>query len=84
MGSLTIHSINPELDVRLTEEAKRNKTSKNQLVKDVLAKSLGMPNGGRYADDYREFCRLWTQGEREAFDAFQSDNERIDEGDWRS
>lgn len=36
------------------------------------------------SDDYREFCGLWTVAEREAFDAFQSENERIDTGDWQS
>ena len=83
MSSLTIHDIDVDLDLRLTDEAKRNKKSKNQLIKDVLAHSFGMLTDGTYADDYREFCGIWTVREREAFDAFQADNSRIDEGDWR-
>lgn len=83
MGSLTIHAIDADLDLRLTDEAKKEKKSKNQLIKDMLAKSLGMPNGGTYADDYREFCGVWTVREREEFDAFQAENSRIDVGDWR-
>lgn len=83
MGSITIHSIDTELDVRLSDEAKKRKTSKNQLIKNVLARSMGLANAGEYADDYREFCHVWSQVEREVFDALQSDNARIDEGDWR-
>jgi len=84
MSSLTIHAIDTDLDLRLTDEARKNKKSKNQLIKDVLAHSLGMPTEGKYADDYREFCGIWSVGERESFDAFQADNSRLDEGDWRS
>ncbi len=83
MSSFTIHSIETELDVRLSDEAKKLKTSKNQLIKNVLARSMGLANAGGYADDYREFCTVWSQEEREAFDVGQSDNERIDEGAWR-
>ena len=83
MSSLTIHDIDVDLDLRLTDEAKRNKKSKNQLIKDALAHSVGMTTDGKYADDYREFCGIWTAGERETFDAFQADNSRLDEGDWR-
>lgn len=83
MGSLTIHAIDNDLDLRLSAEAKRNKKSKNQLIKDLLSQSLGMSITGTYADDYREFCGIWTNSEREAFDAYQAENSRIDEGDWR-
>ena len=61
MSSLTIHALDSILDQRLNEEARRSKKSKNQFVKDLLAASLGMPVEGRYADDYREFCGLWTE-----------------------
>ena len=55
MSSLTIHDIDVDLDLRLTDEAKRNKKSKNQLIKDAWAHSFGMTTDGKYADDYREF-----------------------------
>lgn len=35
MGSFTIHSLDEELDRRLSEEARRRKTSKNRLVFDT-------------------------------------------------
>lgn len=83
MSSITIHAIDSGLDVRLTEVAKRNKKSKNQLIKDLLSHSLGMPVAGKYSDDYREFCGCWTTAERHDFDSFQAENSQIDAGDWQ-
>ena len=82
MPSITIHAIDPELDKRLSEEARRRKTSKNRLVKELLARSLGLPVEGRMPDDYREFCGLWTAEEYAEFAARQADNSRIDPVDW--
>lgn len=84
MGSITIHALASDLDFRLTEEARRNKKSKNQFIKDLLSGSLGMPVGGKYLDDYREFCGVWTSSERDDFDSFQGENSRADGGDWQS
>ena len=82
MGSFTIHHLDAELDLKLTQEAKRAKKSKNQLIKELLARSLGMPEGEVYADEYREFCGLWSSTEKEAFDALQEKNSSIDPQDW--
>ena len=84
MASLTIHDIDGDLDRRLSDEARSNKKSKNQLVKELLTSSLGMPIKGRYSDDYREFCGLWTAAERAVFESSQEDNARIDASDWRA
>lgn len=82
MGSFTIHSIDPELDERLTQESRRRRTSKNRLVKDLLSRALGMAVEGYVNDDYREFCGLWTAEERREFEANQAENSRIDASDW--
>lgn len=82
MGSITIHAIDAALDQRLTDEARRRHTSKNALVKELLAQSLGLPVGAGYADDYREFCGFWTAAEAQAFYAAQESNSIIDAGDW--
>ncbi len=84
MSSLTIHSIDAILDERLTEEARNSKKSKNQLIKEILAQSLGMTEAGLYSDDYREFCGVWTAAERETFEASQTGNASIDTEDWPS
>jgi hypothetical protein len=83
MSSITIHNMDNKLDRSLSDEAKRRKTSKNRLVKELLARALGLPASGTYSDDYREFCGLWTAEELAEFKASQADNSRIDEEDWR-
>ena len=82
MASFTIHSIEPELDEKLTAEAKRRNTSKNRLVKELLARSLGMRVHGEVTDDYREFCGLWSAEEHAEFMSRQEDNACVDAGDW--
>lgn len=82
MSSFTIHSVDEELNRRLSEEAMRRKTSKNKLVKDLLARSLGMRTEGKLYDDYREFCGLWSEQESKEFDARQEDNSRVDPEEW--
>lgn len=82
MSSITIHSIDGDLDRRLAEEAKKRKRSKNALVKDLLARSLGLPMDGVPDDEYSEFCGLWSDEERREFEAAIADNEAIDEAAW--
>lgn len=79
--AFTIHDIDPELDRKLTERARRENLSKNQLVKRILARAMGVSPQG--ADDYREFVGQWSAREKAAFDRRQADNERVDDEDWR-
>ena len=79
----TVHGVSQELDRKLAERARREGVSKNQLVKELLARALGLAEPDRKNDDYREFVGLWSQAEKEAFDRRQASNRRIDEEDWR-
>jgi len=72
------------LERKLSEEAIRRKRSKNRLVKDILARGLGVRTEGGCSDDYREFCGLWTAEETGVFTRAQNDNARIDAGDWET
>jgi hypothetical protein len=83
MSSITIHALDNALDIRLTEEARSAKKSKNQLIKDLLSWSLGLRTDGAFTDDYREFCGLWNEAEYALFQSSQADNSRVDEEDWR-
>lgn len=78
----TLHDIDPDLDRKLTERARRENLSKNQLVKRILARAMGMSKP-ETADDYREFLGQWSAREKAAFDRRQAHNERVDEADWR-
>ena len=83
MSSITIHEMDEDLDRRLADEAKRRRKSKNALVKELLALSLGMPGYVRGDEEYLEFLGLWSPEEATAFEAATADNEAIDLADWR-
>ena len=83
MSSITIHSIDDALNERLTLESRRQKKSKNQLIKELLAREMGLPTGQGYSDDYREFCGLWTAEEARQFESTQTENSKIDPEDWQ-
>lgn len=51
MCSITIHAVDSELNARLSAEAKREKKSKNQLIKDLLSRSIGLPSDKSFADE---------------------------------
>jgi hypothetical protein len=81
MSSITIHEIDPVLDRRLSAEAKERGMKKNLLVKELLASALGLAAQGKYTDDYRKFCGLWTREEAEEFESSVADNASIDPSD---
>ncbi|TVR61229.1 MAG: hypothetical protein EA426_03740 [Spirochaetaceae bacterium] len=82
MSAITIHDIDDVLSERLSREARRRGKSKNALIKELLAKEMGLPVDGTYADDYREFVGLWTAEEHQQFTRVQRENESIDPQDW--
>ncbi len=81
--SFTIHDIDEKLDNRLSEQARISGKSKNKLVKELLAQAVGLATEEGFADDYQEFCGLWTCEEAAEFEAVQFENDQIDEDDWR-
>lgn len=81
--SFTIHGIDQELDRRLTERARRERLSKNQLVKQLLARAMGFPRIDRDNDEYREFMGKWSDEQRQDFDRRQSNNQHIDHEQWQ-
>lgn len=82
MSSFTIHMIDHELDTKLSAEAKKRGTSKNNLVKDLLAEALGIARHNAANDDYRSFCGVWTAAERAEFEAGIEDVRTIHPEDW--
>ena len=81
--AFTVHGMDPELEVKLTQRAKREGISRNQLVKQLLARAMGYSDMNPEDDDYREFLGCWTQEEKDAFDKVQLENQRIDDEDWQ-
>lgn len=84
MSSTTIHSIEDELKRRLDEEARRRGSSKNRLIKDILARELGLPIEENRENEYAEFCGIWSEEERRSFEETQRENSRVDPREWES
>lgn len=82
MSSITIHSIEAELKRRLDEEARKRGSSKNRLIKEILAQELGLSVGEHHGDEYAEFCGIWSDEERRSFEETQRENSRVDRSDW--
>ncbi|MFP4267082.1 MAG: hypothetical protein ACLFQW_03695 [Spirochaetaceae bacterium] len=74
MSSITIHSIEPELNERLNKLAETKGTSKNKLIKDILARSVGYNGLRGEENEYHRFCGLWSREEYEQFNAAQASN----------
>ena len=83
MSSITIHSIEPELNEKLNAMAASKGMSKNRLIKELLAQSAGMSTGTGQENEYHQFCGVWNREEHERFTAAQEENARGDPGDWR-
>lgn len=81
--AFTVHGMDQELEVKLTQRAKREGISRNQLVKQLLARAMGYSDMNSEDDDYQEFLGCWTQEEKDAFDKVQLENQRIDDEDWQ-
>jgi len=83
MGSITIHSLDPEINEKLNKLAKEKNKSKNKLIKEILARQLGLSGKGYYSEDYAEFCGIWSKEEYQEFTAAQKSNEYINTEDWK-
>ena len=82
MSSITIHSIEPDLNERLNKLAKTKGKSKNRLIKEILAHSVGAADLPEKTNEYHQFCGLWSREEYERFSSRQDSNSRIDPEDW--
>lgn len=82
MRSITIHAFDSALDACLCEEVRSPRKNKNQLIKDLLSRSLGLRKDGAFSDEYRELCGLRNGAEYDSFQDSQAESSRIDEGDW--
>lgn len=81
--AFTIHGLDKKLEERLTERARREHKSRNKLVKELLARALGVAADEKDTDDYREFVGRWTEEDLRRFESRQAENSRVDPDDWR-
>lgn len=83
MKSMSVHGIDEEMERKIGERAKSEGKSVNRIVKELIAKALGM--GDRPPDNramFEDLSGVWTEDqEREFLDSI-ADLETTDEEDW--
>ena len=83
MKSISIHGIDEEIEKRIGERAKSEGKSVNKIVKELIAKALGL--GDKPPDNramFEDLSGIWTEEEEQEFLASIADLEKTDEKDW--
>ena len=84
MKSISVHGIDEETERAIEERAKSEGKSVNRIVKELIAKALGI--GEKPPDNRSEFadlCGAWTEAEAAEFLEHIADLGVVDERDWR-
>jgi len=83
MKSISVHGIDEKMDKAIGERAKNEGKSVNRVVKELIAKALGL--GEEPPDNRAQFEDLsgvWTEADEREFLEAISDLETTDEKDW--
>jgi hypothetical protein len=85
MISITIHGINKNLEKRINSRARAEGLSINKTVKKLLEESLGIKpaQAGKYREDFKEFCGMWSKADLAEFEAATEDSRKINAEDWQ-
>nr|HID58907.1 toxin-antitoxin system HicB family antitoxin [Desulfobacterales bacterium] len=85
MKTITVRGIDPDLAERLKRTAADQSKSINQLVLDILRRSLGMEKQKRFTRIYKDLDHLFGSWTEEEFRAIQDKitlERKIDEELW--
>jgi ferritin-like protein len=83
MKSISIHGIDEEMEKAIEERAKSERKSVNKIVKELIAKALGLdakPPDNRA--EFADLCGVWTEAEAAEFSELITDLEVTDAKDW--
>jgi plasmid stability protein len=83
MKSISIHGIDDEMEKRIAARAKIEGKSVNKIVKELIARALGM--GDKPPDNramFEDLSGVWTEEDEREFQASIADLEKTDEKDW--
>ncbi len=89
MKQMAFRGVDPVLEQRLRAEARRNGTSLNRAVIDLLKKALGIAKPAAGMGKPVEFHDLdhligkWNKKEAKSFDRTLADQRQIDDDLWR-
>ena len=83
MKSISVHGIDEETERAIEERAKSEGKSVNRIVKELIAKALGL--GDKPPDNramFEDLSGVWAEEEEQEFLASIADLETTDEKDW--
>jgi hypothetical protein len=84
MKSITIHGIDKETEKLIKERAKSAGTSVNKIVKELLAKALGLgKDKNDHRDEFLDLFGVWTEDDEEQFLETVKDLEVVHPEDWK-
>ena len=86
MKSITIHKLDDDLVQCIEERARKENTSMNRIIKQLLRSALGLEKLPE-VDNREQFLDLfgtWSPKEAEYFDLRVNDLEQIDMEEWQA
>jgi hypothetical protein len=86
MKTISIHGIDGETEKAIKMRAKSESKSVNKVVKEIIAKSLGLGGHPSVTDNRAEFadlCGVWTEEDADRLLGSIDELEIVDPGDWR-
>jgi ferritin-like protein len=81
--SISVHGIDKEIEQKIGERAKSEGKSVNRIVKELIAKALGM--GEKPPDNramFEDLSGVWTEAQEREFMDSIADLETTDAEDW--
>jgi hypothetical protein len=84
MKSITVHGIDPETEKLISQRAKSAGTSVNKVVKELLAKALGIgKDKPDHRDEFLDLFGVWTEDDEMRFLEAVKEFEIVRPGDWK-
>ena len=82
MKSITIHNLDDELYSMIRIEAKKNRRSMNQEIKDKLFNYFSSKVNERNDLSLKKFLGIWSENDYLEFNENIKDFDKISESDW--
>lgn len=85
MSTLTIHSLDPQVEKKVRQKARRENKSLNRVLKELLEERYGQScaQTKKRSSEFKEFLGIWSTEDEQEFTRATAEFERIDDEDWR-
>lgn len=84
MKSITVHGIDKETEKLIKERAKSARTSVNKVMKELVAKALGIAKDTKdHRDEFLDLFGVWTEADEKQFSEAVKDLEAVYPEDWK-